>query len=176
VKTLVLASSQALDSLSFAREYEALVPRIRGFLFRYGFKDDLDDLVQEVFEKAWRKRRSFQQGSKFSTWVMRIAVNVAIDHQRKKALWSKFLRRYEPSCKAEAKASDGSTEEALEIAFSRLPKKVKEVAILALVEGYKYTEVSEITGIPLGSVKVLAVEARQMLMKYLDEMGVSYES
>lgn len=173
MKSLLL--SRRSECLAFAREYEALAPRVRAFLFRYGFKDDLDDLVQDVFERAWKKRRSFQKQSKFSSWIMRIAVNVAIDQQRKRNVWARFLGRYKQAIPVSAKAPELETRQAIELAFSRLPERLKLVAVLVLVEGYQYKEAAEITSLPLGSVKSLASEARRYLMDELDRLGVTYE-
>jgi RNA polymerase sigma-70 factor (ECF subfamily) len=65
--------------------YQRELPRLYNF-FRYRFGDDhvAEDLTSETFEKAWRNRQRYRHDlAAFSTWLLKIARNVAIDYYRK---------------------------------------------------------------------------------------------
>lgn len=67
--------------------YTALLPRVYNYFRYHGLDDDVaEDLTGLTFEKAWRKRASYRHDlAAFSTWVLRIAHNVAMDHFRKRS-------------------------------------------------------------------------------------------
>ncbi|MBO8168079.1 MAG: RNA polymerase sigma factor [Thermoanaerobacteraceae bacterium] len=68
---------------AFAQNEKKILNLIYGMLGDYHLAQDL---TQETFMKAFMARKSFNGKSKFSTWLYRIAVNVAIDHQRKSSV------------------------------------------------------------------------------------------
>lgn len=71
-------------SIDWEAVYTELLPRVYNY-FRYRGLDDAlcEDLTALTFEKAWRKRASYRNDlAAFSTWVLRIAHNVAMDHFR----------------------------------------------------------------------------------------------
>src|SRR6188472_2093329 len=68
--------------------YADQLPRVYNF-FRYRFGDaaDAEDLTGRTFEKAWQARHRYRRDvAAFSTWLMSIARNVAIDHSRARRL------------------------------------------------------------------------------------------
>ena len=64
---------------AFDRSTVAISPRVRSILFQLCEAAALDDLVQEVFLRAWKGLPKFRQTAQFSTWLYRIAWNVASD-------------------------------------------------------------------------------------------------
>ena len=72
--------------------FEELVKRYDRNVFRIAQhitqnREDAEDVVQDAFLKAYRNLDRFQEQSKFYTWLVRIAVNVALGKLRKRALW-----------------------------------------------------------------------------------------
>ena len=67
--------------------YTALLPRVFNYFRYHGLEDDAaEDLTAQTFEKAWRKRASYRHDlAAFSTWVLRIAHNVAMDYFRRRS-------------------------------------------------------------------------------------------
>jgi RNA polymerase sigma-70 factor (ECF subfamily) len=65
--------------------YTALLPRVYNYFRFQGLEDGLaEELTAQTFEKAWRKRASYRHDlAAFSTWVLRIAHNVAVDYYRR---------------------------------------------------------------------------------------------
>lgn len=57
---------------------------IYSFVYRYAGSDDASDITQDVFLKAWRNIRKFDQTKNFRTWLFAIAKNTALDHVKKR--------------------------------------------------------------------------------------------
>ena len=126
--------------------------------------DDVDDIVQELFLRAWRGLPRFRGESQFSTWLYRIAVNTAIKHkQRSKAELLQALPTDETGGGLEAlRASDESDPEALaqrgererllRDAVMRLPEKQRIVVQLHYFDGKSCEEISQIVGCSVGTV------------------------
>lgn len=72
------------DSIQWETIYSDLLPRVFNYFRFRGLEDDIaEDLTALTFEKAWRKRASYRHDlAAFSTWVLRIAHNVAMDYFR----------------------------------------------------------------------------------------------
>ena len=86
--------------------YTEQLPRVLNFFrYRVGHTADLEDLTARTFEKAWRARHRYRRDlAGFSTWLLSIARNVAIDHLRSR-------QRYEPLEAAAAVPSPDYTPE-----------------------------------------------------------------
>jgi DNA-directed RNA polymerase specialized sigma24 family protein len=67
------------DRQSFRLLYRRHQARVRQIIYQLGDPIALDDLVQEVFLRAWKGLPKFRQNAQFSTWLYRIAWNVASD-------------------------------------------------------------------------------------------------
>nr|HPN96881.1 sigma-70 family RNA polymerase sigma factor [Candidatus Moranbacteria bacterium] len=76
-------------------KYAEIIERYRGKLFAYlyrliGEKEEAEDLLQDVFIKAYRNLSSYDANRRFSSWIYRIAHNEAVNHIKKKSL-RKFI-------------------------------------------------------------------------------------
>jgi RNA polymerase sigma-70 factor (ECF subfamily) len=112
--------------------------------------EDAADATQEAFISAFKSIRRFRGGS-FRAWLLRIVTNACYDEMRR--------RKRRPTTPLED----------LEIraCLARLPDKYREVMVLADVEGFKYQEVAQIIGIPLGTVKSRLARARGKMQAHL---------
>jgi RNA polymerase sigma-70 factor, ECF subfamily len=126
--------------------------------------DDVDDIVQELFLRAWRGLPRFRGESQFSTWLYRIAVNTAIKHKQRarpeltQALPTEEtggglaeLRSSEES-DPESLAQRGERDHLLREAVLRLPEKQRVVVQLHYFEGKSCEEISQIVGCSIGTV------------------------
>jgi RNA polymerase sigma-70 factor, ECF subfamily len=138
----------------------ALVARILG---QNATADDVDDTVQDIFVQAWRAFPRFRGDAKFSTWLYRIATNMAIKqwHKRKRARiivsdedLPESVRisvadpNHGPAEQAEFKLRDS----ALRAAIEALPEKQRTVLLLHYFEEYSCEEVAALTGCSVGTV------------------------
>lgn len=119
-----------------------------------------EDIVQEAFLRAWRYRTQYDASiGAYSSWLYRIAINVARDWGRGK----KGRRILEPievhgelsdaHALPDQSAADNDDIRRVRLALAEISEKHRECVILRDFAGLRYDEIAEITGIPLGSVK-----------------------
>jgi RNA polymerase sigma-70 factor, ECF subfamily len=140
-----------------------------------GDRGQAEELVQEVFTRVWRHAESFDPGkASFRTWLYGIARNAIIDLKRRQAVRPALAAHPEQE---EHGAIDDSFERALlrwqvGAALERLTPEHRQVIRLAHFQGLTLREISERTGIPLGTVKSRTSYALRGLRLALEEMGV----
>ena len=166
--------------------YQGLVEKYQNRVYHlvYGMvrnREDAADISQDAFVKAYQKIDSFRLESSFYTWLYRIAMNLAIDFLRKRK--RRGTSEFDESIAA--RESDGTIAEshnstspgkALERkqlykqimdALEQLPADQKQVILLREVEGLAYKEISDIMGIPEGTVMSRLFYARKKMQKLL---------
>jgi RNA polymerase sigma factor (sigma-70 family) len=143
-------------------------------------EDDADDITQEVFIQVFRSVSSFKGDSKFSTWLYRITLGKALDHEKKKKRKKRFgfvqsllgadgeeqlhpVEFNHPGVKMEKK------ERAHELfnALKQIPDKQRIAFTLHKLEGQSYQEVAEIMNTTLYAVESLMGRAKANLKKEL---------
>ena len=125
-----------------------------------------EDLVQDTFIKAHRALASYDPDRRFASWLFKIAHNTTIDHLRKKSLSTVPLEPASPeetslaeiladprAVAPEARASSADLSQALERAVGSLRPEYREVVLLRFARGMAYQEITEITGLAMGTVK-----------------------
>lgn len=145
-------------------------------------KEQVEDLVQEAFVKAFDNLESYNTNYAFSTWLYRIATNHTIDYLRKKKLQTLSIDkpRKTKSGEMEMQLEDQSAQTDRSIirkqrqnivqdAIDELPVKYRKVIRLRHMEEKSYQEISEELGKPLGTVKAHIFRAREMLYKSLKD-------
>lgn len=140
-------------------------------------EDDVDDLTQETFIKAFNALGAFNKDYSFSAWICRIASNSCIDFLRKKRFPTISLSRpLESSSEDDVyfEIEDNSyipdksvlSEEkikAMNDAIAELPENYREIIRLRHEEELDYAEISAKLSIPLGTVKAHLFRARKIL-------------
>lgn len=165
--------------------------RLHNFLYRYTHNhQDCEDLVQETFLRVHKSRQSYERIAKFSTWMYTIALNLA------KSLYKKNQRMHKVSIhKDEGDPDDFEmmiedakilpdeqlhqklSLEQLEKALMSLQNEFREVVILRDLQQLSYEEISDITGVPMGTVKSRINRGRaqiQALIKKYVDLGTSF--
>ena len=119
--------------------------------------EDADDVLQNVFLKAWSKLDTFHQESKISTWLYRIALNESLDFMRKKKPQVVSSDDAETMVGSTLMADDyfnGTEAEAmLQEAVAQLPDVQRTVFNMRYFDDMKYSEISEILQTSEGSLK-----------------------
>lgn len=143
-------------------------------------KDEVEDLTQEAFIKAFNSLRNFNEEFAFSTWLYKIATNNCIDYIRKKKLATFSIDKpleskdgeysfeipdstYEPDKTLIA----GQRSKILEDAVNALPEKYRQVILMRHTEDKDYQEIADELKLPLGTVKAHIFRAREILYKRL---------
>jgi len=159
------------DAQAFEAVYRASTGRIFALCLRMSSDSQhAEELTQDVFVRAWQKLHLFRGDSQFSTWLHRLAVNVVLQDRRSRGrrrsreLSSGDLEVYG----AQAVSAMPGTRVDLERAIAGLPKGAKTVLVLRDVQGYKYNEIAEITGVSLGTVKAQIHRARALVKEALE--------
>lgn len=144
--------------------------------------EQVEDLIQEAFVKAFDNLQSYNTSYAFSTWLYRIATNHTIDFLRKKKL--KTMSIHEPVATKDGEvtmqlpAEDVATDRNLirkqrqkiiRNAIRQLPDKYRQVIEMRHLEELSYQEISEQLDLPLGTVKAHIFRAREMLYKELKD-------
>lgn len=142
------------------------------------------DLAQESFVKAYRFLDRFDTSRPLRSWLFKIAHNTALDHLRKSRLDTVALETSEPdrhdpldrledrrSTDPHAAAESHDLAEDLDRAFEGLGPLYRELLELRFRQGLSYQEIADVTGLPMGTVKVRIHRGRQMLAESLEARG-----
>ena len=148
-----------------------------------GNMEDAKDAAQEAFVKAYQNLRSFNEKSRFSTWLYRILVNHCKDFLRKKKVRQNLqsfsdargeedtdpvenMRAAGPD--ARQKLMDRELEAEIDKALVGLPFQQRSVFTLRYFEGLKLEEIAGILSLSAGAVKAHLWQANQKMRKILD--------
>jgi RNA polymerase sigma-70 factor (ECF subfamily) len=138
-------------------------------LFRFLLKNTKDediakDLVQDSFEKLWRKLESVEI-EKSKSYLFTTGYHAFIDYTRKQ----KFVGEYNEGVEKSQSYSHNynNLKEVLNDALDKLPETQRTVIMLRDYEGYDYKEIGEITNLSESQVKVYIFRGRQTLKNYL---------
>jgi len=170
---LVRRVAAARDPAALAELYDRYAGLIYGLALRLlGDRPLAEELVQDVFLAVWRNAGSFDPSrAGFSTWVYRIARNRITDLDRRRRARPRPAEG-EVAERAEGDAA-GALPEALDVAeaLSRLSPEHRELLVLAYFRGLTQREISEATGLPLGTVKSRTSAALRSLRRRLEGRG-----
>jgi RNA polymerase sigma-70 factor, ECF subfamily len=156
------------------RHQQRVFALVAGILRR---PDDVEDIAQQVFLKAYLGIRRFDQRAAFSTWLYKIAVNECWDHLRKRKvrplvyeadLSEEQVSRLDgivsSSRPPEGPSARAETRELLERMLQALPEQDRELLVLKEIEGFSVQELAEILGLNVNTVKVRLFRARGRIM------------
>lgn len=152
-------------------QYNNAVETYADALFRFVFSslkssDDAKDIVQDTFEKVWKKKENID-GSKIKSYLFQTAYNTMLDFIKKnKKVQS--LETIVNQIHTESSYSDAS--ELVHKALDTLPEIQKNVVLLRDYEGYSYKEIGEIVGLNESQVKVYIFRARKKLQQQLGKL------
>ena len=148
--------------------FNTLVRRHQKPLYNYilklvGNRDDADDLCQRVFIRCYKSLRRLKDRERFNAWLYTIAVNQVRDHWRKRKEILSLDDDSNGTSPVENMQSDNpdpgemtesyNRAEVVRRALDLLPPEQKEVLVLKIYQGLKFTEIASAVGAPLNTVK-----------------------
>ena len=175
----LIARAREGDDAAFSRlveRHDVRVMSLARSILGPGF--DADEVYQEIFLKIHRGLRSFRFESEFSTWVHRIAVNVALSRKRSLVRRLKMEMVIESDFFESAPDPAGDNPEDLQLraevgqqierALDRLPDRQRTVFVLKHDQGMKLKEIASTLGIGEGTAKAYLFRAIEKLRRTLE--------
>jgi len=157
------------DFISLIEKHQGIIHKVSRM---YCNKEECrQDLFQDILVQLWQSFSSFNNNSKFSTWMYRVALNTAI------AQFKKDKKNNEDSVpkipvnipEEETYTEKESRKEVVHWAINKLNKAEKAIIILYM-DDYSYEEISEIAGITMSNVGVKINRIKIKLQKILKEL------
>ena len=166
-----------------ARALELIADRHTPMLFAVAWRmlgdaAEAEDVVQEAMTKAWVKAASWTPvGGGLGGWLRRIATNLCIDRQRKRAFVSdaEIPERADDSPSADVLIDEARRQAAVAAAMQALPDRQRAAIVLTYYEGVSNAEAAAVLGIGVKALESLLVRARQGLSRSLVQMGMLQE-
>ncbi|MCA9364435.1 MAG: sigma-70 family RNA polymerase sigma factor [Candidatus Moranbacteria bacterium] len=170
--------------------YQEIVKRYQKRLSAYlyhlvGNKEEVEDVLQEVFVKVYKNIKKFDVNQKFSSWIYRIAHNEAVNFLKKKTRrrlvsWEDIISYKDQMALQEEQGQESSMDvwmrkerrQEVKDAIAKLPKKYRAVLALRYECVHSYQEMAEILGKPTNTVGTLLRRAKKRLVTVLNEQDV----
>ncbi len=171
VARFLRGDAAAFDSL-FLKYQDYVYHIIYGIV---GSAEEARDLTQEVFLQVYRSLPKFRHGSRFATWLYRIAVNRAVDAARGSRRWRFLALSDEPSLAQRAadpqdepeSAFDRDLErETVQSVLIRCPMQHRQVLALRYYRDLSLEEIADVLECSLAAAKVRLHRARQVFKEY----------
>ncbi|WP_019506049.1 sigma-70 family RNA polymerase sigma factor [Pleurocapsa sp. PCC 7319] len=184
---LVLLCQQG-DRQSFRLLYQRYQHRVRSTIYQLCGKSMLDDLVQEVFLRAWKGLPKLRTTKYFATWLYRISWNVATDQRRKLARGreqTNFNEKSEDKDQLSYSKNLSNIEDTPDLmhlhyqdlvqrGLNNLSFDHRAVLVLHDLEDLPQKQVAEILDVPVGTVKSRLFHARNSFKKFLEQKGLTF--
>lgn len=148
---------------------------------------DAEDLVQDVFLRAFRFFHKFEPGTNFKAWIFKILTNTYINQYRKKSREPRQVEfekvnntyadikkenLYQLIDKFNEKNYVGLFDDEIKAALSRLPSEFRMIVLLADIEDFSYKEIAEMVDCPIGTVMSRLSRGRRQLQKQLTDYAI----
>lgn len=157
--------------------------RLHSFLFRYTRNhEDCEDLVQETFMRVYKSRNSYTRIARFSTWMYTIALNLAKSLYKKNQRMQKVSIHKDDSNPDDREILIEDTQlqpdadlhqklcmERLDEVLLKVSDEFREVVILRDFQQLSYDEISNMTGLPMGTVKSRINRGRAQIVERMQE-------
>ena len=177
---MLMAAIATGDRLAFARLVERHLARTVGLGTRLmGSRADGEEIAQEAFARVWSHAARWRPmgsggNARFTTWLYRIVVNLAIDRKRRPvhAPMDDVVEPIDEADDSFRQIHRRQVSNAVTEAMMQLPERQKVALSLCFFEGMSNIEAGKIMALSVGAVESLLVRARRSLRQ---ELGQVYE-
>jgi RNA polymerase sigma-70 factor (ECF subfamily) len=153
-------------------------PRIFAVLYRLvRNREDANDLSQDVFIRVFRSLSKFREESRLSTWLYRIAVNLAFNHLRRRRrvaqsrvevpVDEETMLELPTQSTPQGDFHQSELRQAIRTAVESLPERQRAVFVLRQYDGLKNQEIAQVLGCAAGTVKAHYFFAVRRLQQHL---------
>jgi len=147
-----------------------------------GNYEDAEDIAQETFIRAWSKLGKFRLEQKFRNWLFTIALNLCRNRLRKNKIIKFFsLDKTSDTGEGELPIQIADTQPTPEESFllaerkkkinelaGSLPPKYRSVFLLRYSQGLSYKEISQVAGLPIGTVETWLFRTKKIILKNIE--------
>ncbi len=182
---ILVARAQEGDTRAFDELVRKYTTKLYGMVYNMtSNREDTADLLQDVFAKAYRSIKRFMGKSSFYTWIYSIAVNMTLNHLKKRGRYMKVSLddvdtgiENDPDFIAVTTAKSGVAREVnihelqktLNAAMMQLSEDHRTVVTLYDIQGLQHAEIGKILGISEGTVRSRLFYAHKQLQTYLED-------
>jgi len=162
----LLAKAKNGDLDAFGKLVERYQRRVYTVIYRFVRNHtEADDLAQEAFIRAFKAIGRFDLRYPFSPWMYRIAINLTLNHLKKRKLpmTETDLERHASGNSPVTAHEKDATRARVHAAIARLPLKLRQVLVLRVYEDWSYAQIAQVLDIPIGTVMSRLARARQTL-------------
>lgn len=180
----LVKSAQSGDTSAFDKLVKKYAPKLYGLVYHMtSSHEDTNDLLQEIFAKAYRSLRRFRGKSKFYTWVYSISVNMTLNFLKKRnRYWKISLDDVDSAIEFDDEFIQQTSkvdiirecnihelQRRLNEALMRLTEDHRAVVIMFDIQGMAHAEISKILKVSSGTVRSRLYYAHKQLQNYLEE-------
>ena len=175
---VLIARASRGDVEAFSKLVRAHSTLVRGVALRMLGVDDAQDASQEVWARVWANIKSFRGESAFSTWLYRITVNTCLSLRRKESrrkareVDEEMTDLSEPSggdADPEKAALDAERRGEIQVALGNVRAEHRAAMVMRHMDGLSCAEISEVLGVPDGTVKGWASRGRAAMLAALTQ-------
>lgn len=173
-ESVVVALAIAGDDEAYGELVRRRQLQVRQLLRRLSRDSALaDDLAQQAFVQAWRTIRTLKAPAAFGAWLRKLAVNIWLQHLRARGARERSDAAGSPHAAPDSSHAELATAEQVDLdrALALLAPDVRLCIVLAYGERMSHREVSETTGLPLGTVKSHITRGAARLREILRAYG-----
>jgi len=172
------------DTAAFDELVVKYTPKLYGLVYHMTSNhDDTNDILQDVFAKAYRALKRFKGKSAFYTWIYSIATNMTLNFLKKRNRRRAYslddvdlaIERDEDFIEATSKsdpvreANISELQERLNMAMQQLSDDHRAVVTMFDIQGMPHAEIAKIIGVSEGTVRSRLFYAHRQLQTYLDD-------
>jgi RNA polymerase sigma-70 factor, ECF subfamily len=169
----LIARWKAGDQRAAALLVERHAEAVGRFASSVGARDDVQEVVQDTFVKAFASLDSFRGDSSLRTWLFTIARRLLLDLRRSERRRGEQVEVREHDASTEYDALDSvvaeETRKRMHAAIARLSKTQREVFVLRVSEGMSYKEIADAAGTTEGAARVHYHNAMRAIKEFLDD-------
>jgi len=166
-----------MSTIEFYGQFDTIATVLQRFAYNLTKNmEDARDLYQETAFRAIKNKGKFNAGTNFKAWVMTIMKNIFINDYRKKMKRATLLDKSDNNYFIDSGKRDVRNDATANILFDELMTMVNDleeslrVPFLMNYEGYKYQEIADELGLPLGTVKSRIFFARKELKNDVNKL------
>lgn len=174
----LIQQAQTGNKNAFTALYQMHQGRVRSLVSKYAQDaDDLEDLQQTVFVKAFLGIKRFRGDAAFTTWITRIAINVGTTHLRnlrtqrnRQTQLEQQVPEQVPTITPEQATLNKEQRQWVKRGILALPKPQRRAVWLRYMKDFSYQEIVQELNVPLGTVKIWLHRGKQQLKRELEKL------